>query len=133
MAGNTATIDVVVLRSQWDAYVPMVEICTHWTITKDQLIRLRDLWEFPRRNDRKRRHKPPRLPGPDAAEELASQASLDLAPLVAARVTCVHATWDVATWEARAVLKPTPFAVQRVETPPEVRRYLDEWNAGAES
>jgi hypothetical protein len=30
------------------------------------------------------------------------------------------------------VLKATPFAVQRIETPPEVRRYLDDWNADAE-
>jgi hypothetical protein len=130
MAGNTATIEVSVLRAQWDAYVPMVEICTHWTITKDQLIRLRDIWEFPRRNDRKRRYKPPRDPGPDEAEDLASQESLDLAPLVATRVTCVHATWDAATWEARAVLKATPFEVQRVETPADVGRYHDDGNSG---
>lgn len=132
MAGNTATVDTATLRVQWDAYVPMVEICTHWTITKDQLIRLRDVWCFPRRNDRSRRYKPPRAPKPDAAEELASRETLALAPLVAARVTCVQATWDAATWEARAVRKATPFSLERIETPPEVRRYLDDWNADAE-
>jgi hypothetical protein len=133
MAGNTATIDATVLQIQWDAYVPMVEICAHWTITKDQLIRLRDVWGFQRRNDRRRRYKPPRARRPDAAEERASQESLELAPLVAARVTCVQATWDAVTRESRAVRKSTPFAMKVIDTPDDVRRYLDDWNADAET
>jgi hypothetical protein len=38
MAGTTATIDFATLRIQWDSHSSMAAICTHWTITKDQLI-----------------------------------------------------------------------------------------------
>jgi hypothetical protein len=60
MAGITATIDFTVLREQWLSYRPMAEIAQHWTITGNQLIRLRVVLGFPPRNDRKRRHKPTR-------------------------------------------------------------------------
>ena len=93
MPGNTATIDAAILRVQWESQMPMAAICTHWTIAKDQLIRLRDVWHLPKRHDRSLRYKPPRDPGPDDEEERASRESLSLAPQIAARATCVQALW----------------------------------------
>ena len=93
MPGNTATIDAAILRVQWESQMPMAAICTHWTIAKDQLIRLRDVWHLPKRHDRSLRYKPPRDPGPDDEEERASRESLSLAPQIAARATCVQAMW----------------------------------------
>ena len=114
MPGNTATIDVAVLRIQWDSQIPMAAICTHWTISKDQLVRLRDVLPLPKRMDRSLRYKPPRDPGPDDAEELASQSSLSLAPQIAARVTIVQATWSAEMRLSREVAKGTPFSLRHI-------------------
>lgn len=124
MAGNTARIDQASLRRQWDAYVPMASICSYWTITKDQLIRLRRVWSLELRLDRRRRHKPGAgegLPAPDAFELAASESGLSLAPLIAARTTCVQQHWDDKTRHDRQVTKPTPFSLARVEVPEELR------------
>lgn len=124
MAGNTATIDRETLRVQWDSYLPMAAICQHWTITIDQLVRLRDIWSLTPRNDRRRRYKPGRddkFPEPDDDEVAASEASLDLAPLVAARVTCVHVRWTAEIREERQVQKPTAFSLAKIEVPEDLR------------
>jgi len=124
MPGNTTRVERSVLELQWDAYIPMAVICQHWTITKDQLVRLRDVWELPLRLDRKRRYKPSRLErmlDPDADELAASEASLDLAPMVAERVTCVQATWSEEVRIERQAIKPEPFRLARIETPEEMR------------
>jgi hypothetical protein len=60
MAGITATIDLNLLRIQWDSHSAMVAICTHWTITKDQLIRLKGVVPLAPRHDRRFRFKPKR-------------------------------------------------------------------------
>jgi hypothetical protein len=39
--GNTTTIDVQTLRMQWSSHSTMASICTYWSISRDQLIRLR--------------------------------------------------------------------------------------------
>jgi hypothetical protein len=129
MAGKTATIDATTLRVLWDSYLPMGAICQHFTITVHQLVRLRVAWELPPRNDRKRRYKPSRderLLDPDADELAASEASLDLAPMVAERVTVVHATWTPADWAERQAVKPEPFRLARFATPDEARDLVDE-------
>lgn len=131
MAGNTATIDEQTLRMQWDSYIPMAAICTHWTITKDQLVRLRDVWELPLRLDRSRRYKPGReekFEEPDANELAASEASLDLAPMIAERATTVRAMWSDTVRAERQVTKPTAFKLARVEAPEEMREMLDNLN-----
>jgi hypothetical protein len=133
MAGDTSRIDTATLRLQWDSYLPMGAICQHWTITVHQLVRLRVAWELPPRNDRKRRYKPSRderLLDPDADELAASEASLDLAPMVADRVTVVQATWTAADWADRAAVKPEPFRLARFETPDEARDLVDETAEG---
>jgi hypothetical protein len=120
MAGNTSRIDAATLRVQWLGYVPMGAICQHWTITVHQLVRLRVAWNLPPRNDRKRRYKPSRderLLDPDADEIAASEASLDLAPMVAERVTVVQASWTPADWHERQTVKPEPFRLARFEAP----------------
>lgn len=133
MAGDTSRIDAATLRLQWDSYLPMGAICQHWTITVHQLVRLRVAWELPPRNDRKRRYKPSRderLLDPDADELAASEASLDLAPMVAERVTVVQATWTVADWAERQAVKPGPFRLARIDTPDEARDLVDEASEG---
>ena len=135
MAGRTATIDEQTLRVQWDSYLPMGAICQHWTITVHQLVRLREVWGLPPRNDRKRRYKPSRVErmlDPDEDELAASEASLDLAPMVAERVTCVQATWTEAMRAERQVVNPEPFRLARLETPTEMRELIDNLNDEAE-
>jgi hypothetical protein len=130
MAGNTAAIDAATLRVQWSSYVPMGAICQHWTITVHQLVRLRVAWELPPRNDRKRRYKPSRderLLDPDPDELAASESSLDLAPMVAERVTVVHATWTPARWAEAQAVKPEPFRLARFEAPDDLVEDEDEW------
>lgn len=132
MAGNTAAVDAATLRVQWDSYLPMGAICQHWTITVHQLVRLRDVWNLPPRNDRKRRYKPSRLErmlDPDEAELAASENSLDLAPMVAARVTVVQVTWSLEDRNERQVNKPTPFTLARIELTDEMREAIDDINA----
>lgn len=128
-AGNTAAIDAQTLRVQWETYMPMAAICSHWTISKDQLIRLRNVWSLPLRLDRRRRYKPPRserITHPDDAEIRASESSLSLAPLVAARATCVSSRWSADVRESRQVAKATPYTLARVEVPDHLRDSLEE-------
>jgi len=127
MPGNTATIDVAVLRIQWVSQMPMAAICTHHTISKDQLIRLKSVYDLEPRHDRSRRFKPPRDPGPDDAEELASRSSLSLAPQIAARVTCVQVTWSQETRLARTVTKnPGAGLLRWVNANELVQRFLSD-------
>jgi hypothetical protein len=131
MAGNTSRIDVATLRNQWQSYQPMQSICSHWTITVHQLVRLRVAWQLPPRNDCRRRYKPTRLErllDPDASEIAASESSLDLAPLVAERVTVVQATWSLADREERKAVKDSPLRLAPIEVPEEYREMLDDLN-----
>ena len=99
MAGNTATIDVQAFRLQWDAGVPMAVLCSHWTITKDQLIRLKAVWELPLRHDRARKRCP--LESPAAAEDCVSGQSLSLAPGVEARAALIRSKWTLEVEHSR--------------------------------
>ena len=60
MAGKTATINVTQFRADWDLHVPIAFLCVKYTITKDQVVRLRDHWQLPLRLDRRLRFKPKR-------------------------------------------------------------------------
>jgi hypothetical protein len=130
MAGNTAVIDRATLKAQWDSYQPLQSIAAYWTVSVHQLIRLRVVWEFDPRNDRKLRYKPSRderLLDPDPDELAASESSLDLAPMVAERVTVVHATWTPARWAEAQAVKPEPFRLARFEAPDDLVEDEDEW------
>ena len=112
MAGNTATICVTTFRCDWSSGLPLASICEKWTITKDQLVRLRAIWDLPLRLDRKLRHRPPRQRDPTTTEIL--EATLR-----------IQATWDDATRESRSVSKPTPYSMkvcpmpEGIDLPPE--------------
>lgn len=128
MAGNTAIIDRRTLERQWCDYLPMGAICQHWTVTVHQLIRLREVWGLPPRNDRKRRHKPSRIDrilDPSPAELRASENSLALAPLVAQRATSVQATWSDEIRRERASGKATGFSLSRVQLDSETQAALE--------
>ena len=111
MRGNTTAIDVQMLRMQWSSHSSMASICMFWTVSRDQLIRLRDVYQLPKRHDRRARKKPEREPEPSRAEQRASKATLNLAPKVAKRAAMVQATWSDATRQARHWHKPTLFIV----------------------
>jgi hypothetical protein len=131
MAGNTAIIDRATLRAQWDSYQPLQSIAAYWTVSVHQLIRLRVVWEFDPRNDRSLRYKPTRLErmlDPDENEIAASEASLDLAPMVAERVTVVQATWSPADREDRKAVKDSPLRLAPIEVPNEYREMVDDLN-----
>jgi hypothetical protein len=131
MAGNTARIDSATLSIQWLSHRPMAEIAQFWTITNHQLVRLREVWGLPPRNDRRLRHKPSRadrLLDPTPEELAASEDSLELAPAVAARVTVVQATWSMQERRDRQVVKQQPFTLARVELTGDVQAFVDDLN-----
>jgi hypothetical protein len=133
--GSTATIDAAKFRAAWDAHVPIRQICVQFTVSRDQVTRLKFLWELPPRHDRSLRWKPgpqDREPEPDADEIAASEASLDLAPWVSDQVTCVQSNWTDRTWEERRVVKATEFTLARIAVPDEYRDMIDCMNRDLE-
>lgn len=131
MPGNTATIDVAQFRAAWDAHVPIRQLCVDYTVTRDQVTRLKFVWSLSPRHDRSLRWKPgrdDREPDPDADEIAASESSLDLAPWVADQVTCVQAMWTDRMWEERLVTKTPEFRLSRIEVPDEYREMVDNYN-----
>jgi hypothetical protein len=114
MAGNTARIDSVQFRLDWGQHIPIAALCVRYTITKDQVVRLRNVWRLPLRLDRSLRFKPPRPKPPTPEEVKASESSLALSPCVAAMVTCVQARWTAREWEERQVSKAVPFSLKTI-------------------
>jgi len=101
MAGNTATINFEELRVQWSSHSSMAAICAYWTITKDQLIRLRDVVPLPRRLDCRLRYKPKRSDYKDPTPRQIRSACQR-----------IQATWDDRTREERAVRKTSETHVK---------------------
>jgi hypothetical protein len=122
MRGNTTTIDFRTLRIQWDSHSSMAAICTHWTITRDQLIRLRDVIPLPKRHDRSLRFKPKRSDQCDPTED----------EIWNRLVFKIQASWTDEQELARRVVKPQVFSVRVVETPDDMRDYLDDVNRDGE-
>lgn len=112
MTGNTATICVDRFRAEWIENVPIASLCQRWTISKDQVIRLRTLWELPPRHDRKKRYRPAAMvdPTPDEIQQRAAE---------------VRASWDDHTEQLRRVTKSEIVRLREIELSPETRRYLD--------
>ena len=115
MAGVTATISVTAFRADWSTHMPIAALCDRYTITKDQVLRLRTVWNLPLRHDRRLRFKPKRSemrdPTPAELEE---------------RTAAIRATWDARTEEARRVAKPQAYSVPEIETPEHLRIYTEE-------
>lgn len=132
MAGDTSRIDIATLKIQWSSHSSYAAICTAWTITKDQLVRLRNVLPLPLRHDRKLRYRPPRSEKPTAEEIAASEASLSLAPMVAARATCVSAYWTEEVRAQRRVQKPSGIQLEPIEVPEEWQDTFDDLNRGCQ-
>ena len=122
MAGNTSTISFATLRVQWDSHSSMAAICSYWTISKDQLIRLRDVLPLPKRHDRALRFKPKRSGIVDPSED----------EIWNRLVFKIQAGWDEQTELNRRVTKPVEFRTPIVETPEEARDFLDDVNRDCE-
>ena len=115
MAGNTATIDFVTLKLQWDSHSAMASICSYWTITKDQLIRLKGVVPLAPRHDRRFRFKPKRSEVRDPTEREIEQAKRE-----------IQAKWDERTRQERSVYKVQHVSLIRVEMTPDARAALEE-------
>lgn len=101
MAGVTATISIAQFREDWADHLPIVQLCERYSITKDQVIRLRDAWSLPKRHDRRLRMKPKRQRDPTPIE-------------IESACLRIQATWDDRTREARAVYKTQHVEVRHV-------------------
>lgn len=104
MAGITATISIQAFAADWATHMPIADICARFTITKDQVLRLRDVWNLPLRNDRRLRFKPARGSSRDPTPSEIRRACL-----------AIQATWDDRTREDRAVVKSQQFVLKRIE------------------
>lgn len=115
MRGNTATISVTAFSADWALHISMRELCERYAISRDQVIRLVDVWHLPRRHDRALRAKPKRQRDPTTTE--IQQACLE-----------IQATWDDNTREQRRVTKSKGFTLQRVELPDDFDGVTDDLN-----
>lgn len=104
MAGNTATISVSAFRADWLTHMPMRALCERYTITRDQVIRLRDVWSLPLRNDRRLRWKPKRSETRDPTPREIAQACRE-----------IQAQWDERIRDERSVTKSDPVTLKRIE------------------
>lgn len=57
MQGSTATISVAAFRADWMKHVPMRDLCDRYSVSRDQVIRLKFVWSLPPRHDRRLRAK----------------------------------------------------------------------------
>jgi len=115
MAGSTATIDLRTLRIQWDSHSSMAAICSFWTITKDQLVRLKGVVPLAPRHDRRLRYKPKRSEYRDPTPEEIRLGCIE-----------IQARWDARTREERAVTKRQAVQLRRIETSDDVWVAFDE-------
>jgi hypothetical protein len=128
MAGDTSRIDLATLRVQWASHSSYAALCSFWTVTREQIIRLKHVLPLPPRHDRRLRFRPPRNEKPTSEEIAASEFSLSLAPMIAARATCVTSQWTDEVRLQRQVTKPTAFRMTPVETPEELRDVFSDLN-----
>lgn len=114
MRGNTATISVQAFRADWMTHMPMRALCERWTITRDQVIRLKHVWHLPPRHDRKLRAKPVRQKDPTPRE-------------IAQACREIQSRWTEEIREDRRVQKTVHFNVQRIELTDEAREAFLQW------
>lgn len=115
MKGNTATINVQAFRADWLAHLPMRELCQRFTISRDQVIRLKHVWHLPPRHDRRLRAKPARQPDPTPRE-------------IAQACREIQAKWTDEMREDRQVLKTQHFHLRQIEMTDEARQAFYEWH-----
>jgi len=102
MRGNTATISLTAFRADWLTHMPMRDLCIRYTVSRDQVVRLKHVWGLPPRHDRRLRAKPERQRDPTPSEIRRACAS-------------IQATWTDDVREERRVTKTARFRLQRVE------------------
>lgn len=112
MRGNTATISLTAFRADWISHVPMRDLCCRFTITRDQVIRLKHVWQLPPRHDRRLRAKPKRAPDPTTTE--IQQMCLE-----------IQATWSDDVRELRRVTKTEHVLLRRIPLDDETRRQTE--------
>jgi hypothetical protein len=83
----------------------MRALCERYTITRDQVVRLRDVWQLPLRNDRRLRWKPKRSEMRDPTPREILQACKE-----------IQQRWDERTREDRAVTKTQHVTLRRIDT-----------------
>lgn len=114
MRGNTATISLTAFRADWLAHLPMRELCCRYTISRDQVIRLKHVWQLPPRHDRKLRAKPVRQKDPTPRE--IAHACLE-----------IQAKWTAEIREERSVTKTQHVSLRRIEMTDEAREAFMQW------
>ena len=114
MAGVTATISIQAFAADWATHMPIADLCTRFTITKDQVLRLRDVWNLPLRNDRRLRFKPTRGDSRDPTPSEIRKACL-----------AIQSTWDDRTRGERQVVKARQFVLKRIELTNDAREALE--------
>lgn len=102
--GNTATISIQQFRADWDLGIPIADLCSNYTISRDQVIRLRDVWSLPLRHDRRARK--PRGNSVDPTPDQIRERCLE-----------IQAGWDDATREARHWKNAAPYVLQVISIP----------------
>ena len=110
--GNTAVISLAAFKSEWLAHIPMCALCEKFSVSRDQVIRLKHVWHLPPRHDRRLRAKPARQKDPTPRE-------------IAQACKEIQATWSAAVREERCVYKSKPVTLMRVELTAEAREALD--------
>ena len=111
--GVTATISVSAFTADWLAHVPMRGLCERWTISRDQVVRLKHVWHLPPRHDRRLRAKPIRQRDPTPSE-------------IKKACALIQSSWSDDTREDRRVVKSKPVTLQRIEVPDEIRDAADD-------
>lgn len=102
MRGNTATISLTAFRADWLTHMPMRALCERYTISRDQVVRLKHVWHLPPRHDRRLRAKPIRQRDPTPREIQQSCKE-------------IQATWSEEVREDRRVIKSQPVSLKRIE------------------
>jgi len=115
MRGNTATISLTAFRADWMTHIPMRALCERWTISRDQVIRLAEVWDLPRRHDRKLRARQVRQRDPTPRE-------------IARMSKEIQATWSEDTREDRRVVKTQHVTLHRLELSEEPSHRTADWD-----
>ena len=119
MAGNTATISLVRFRADWMTHMPMRALCERYTVSRDQVIRLKHHWDLPPRHDRKLRAKPQRVVDPTTTE-------------IQLRCLEIQATWTDDVRELRRVIKTQHVGLKRIPLDDETRRAAGDYDGDAD-
>lgn len=118
MRGSTSTISLTAFRADWMTHLPMRELCCRYTISRDQVIRLKHHWNLPPRHDRKLRAKPKRAIDPTTTE--IQRLCLE-----------IQQTWTEDVEEMRRVVKTKHVSLVRIELDDETRRAASDYDGDA--